>query len=277
MLDFLKSILSEREDKILLFSGIVSCFFSFIEQFTPNFSLQNYPNYWMFLFGIFLLIIYLLIKLRSIKLIKIEKLGKGFKVNIGKEHSIQFVNGNLANVSCNKHEVVVLPVNDTFDSPCLDDARSATGAFIKQHFPTGYKQIFNKLQDERKSVVNAMTIPLSDPLGQQCNLFFTAATELVNGKISSNPERIERALKSIFDIAAEKRFSNIYMPVIGTGHGGMDVSTAILLIVAAFVHYCSKGDCHIVKNLTIVVFNADNRRMKMIRKIAEAVKQIDLK
>jgi len=277
MFDFLKSLLAEKEDKVLLLSWIGFCFISFIEQFSPDFSLQKIPNFWLFSLGIISLIIYLIIKLKYIKLIKIDKLGKGFKVNIGKEHTIQFVNGNLANVSCSNHEVVVLPVNDTFDNPCLIDARSATGAFIKQHFPTGSEQIFSKLQEEKKSAGNAMTISISDPLGQQCNLFFTAATELLNGKISSNPERIERALKSVFDIAAEKRFSKIYMPVIGTGHGGMDVSAAILLIVAAFVHYCSKGDCHIVKNLTIVIFNADARRMKMIRKVAEAVKQIDFK
>jgi len=67
------------------------------------------------------------------------------------------------------------------------------------------------------------------------------------------------------------------MPVIGTGHGGMNISAAILLIVAAFVHYCSKGDCHLVKNLTLITFNADARRMKMMQKIAEAIKQIDFK
>ena len=122
-----------------------------------------------------------------------------------------------------------------------------------------------------------MIIPLSNPWGQECNLFFTAATEVINAKISTNPERIEQVLKSIFDLAAEKRFSKIYMPVIGTGHGGMDVSAAILLIVAAFVHYCHKGDCHIIKNLVIVTFKADIRRMKMIQKVAEAVKQIDFK
>jgi hypothetical protein len=55
----------------------------------------------------------------------------------------------------------------------------------------------------------------------------------------------------------------------------MDVSAAILLIVAGFVHYCSKGDCHLVKNLTLITFNANARRMKMIQKVAEAVKQID--
>jgi hypothetical protein len=157
---------------------------------------------------------------KSLKQIKIDQLGKGFVINIGKEHIIQFVNGNLANVSCREHEVVVLPVNDTFDSPCLSDDRSATGAFIKRHFPTGLEDIFGLLQDAKNSSVNAMTIPLINPLGQECNLFFTAATEVVNDKISSNPERIERALKSIFDLAAEKRFSKIYMPVIGTGHGG---------------------------------------------------------
>lgn len=236
----------------------------------------NSNKEWLFS-GIGISIICFVRWLTSLKLIKIDKLGKGFIINIGKEHTIQFVNGNLADVSCNKHEVVVLPVNDTFDSPCLTDDRSATGAFIKRHFPAGFQNIFELLQDAKRSTGNTMTIPLSNPLGQECNLFFTAATEVVNAKISSNPERIERALKSIFDLAAENRLSKIYMPVIGTGHGGMDVSTAILLIVAAFVHYCSKGDCHLVKNLTLITFNADARRMKMIQKVAEAVKQIDFK
>jgi len=278
---FFRFFLTENEDKILLCSWLVFCFVSFVEQFRPDFLLQKTPNIWLFSLGVTSFIIYLirwLIQLKQqLKQVKIDKLGKGFVVSVGKEHTIQFVNGDFANVSCGKHEVVVLPVSDKFDASCLSDTRSATGALINQHFPTGHKDILKLLHDEKKSSGNTMTISLSNPLGQECNLFFTAATELINAKISTNPERIERALKSIFDLAAEKRFSKIYMPVIGTGHGGMDVSAAILLIVAAFVHYCHKGDCHIIKNLTIVTFKADIRRMKMIQKVAEAVKQIDFK
>jgi len=274
---FFRFLLKENEDKILLCSWLLFSLISFVEQFRPDFLLQKTPNIWLFSLGVTSLLIYLIRWLIQLKQVKIDKLGKGFVVNIGKEHAIQFANGNFANVSCDKHEVVVLPVNDTFDSPCLSDTRSATGAFINQHFPTGHKDILELLQNEKKSSGNIMTIPLSNPLGQECNLFFTAATEVINAKISTNPERIEKVLKSIFDLAAEKRFSKIYMPVIGTGHGGMDVSVAILLIVAAFVHYCHKGDCHIIKNLTIVTFKADIRRMKMIQKVAEAVKQIDFK
>jgi hypothetical protein len=277
MIYFLKYFFAESEDKILLCSAIGFSLLSFIKQFRPDFLLQRTPNFWLLSLGIILLIIYLVRWQIHLKQVKIDKLGKGFVVNIGKEHTIQFVNGNLANVSCNKHEVIVLPVNDTFDSPCLNDDRSATGAFIIKHFPTGLKDIFELLQKEKKISGNTMIIPLSNILGRECNLFFAAATEIANGKISSNPERIERVLKSVFDLAAKNRFSKIYMPVIGTGHGGMDVSAAILLIVAAFVHYCSQGDCHLVKNLTIIIFNADARRMKMIRKVAEAVKQIDFK
>jgi len=281
MITFLKSLVAESEAKILLIAGIMFCAGSFIKQFQPIFLLQDTPNRWLFFLGISCIGIFMVICLTrwltSLKMIKIDKLGNGFEVNIGIDHTIQFVNGNLANVSCDEHEVVVLPVNDTFDSPCLKDDRSATGAFIKQHFPTGFDDIFEILQKAKVSSGNTIIIPLSNPLGQKCNLFFIAATEVVSGKISSNPERIERALKSVFDIAAEKRFSKIYMPVIGTGHGGMDISAAILLIVAAFVHYCSKGDCHLVKNLTLITFNADARRMKMMQKIAEAIKQIDFK
>ncbi|MDR2964582.1 MAG: macro domain-containing protein [Treponema sp.] len=142
---FFKYFFAESEDKILLCLAIGVSLLSFIKQLQPVFSLQKPPNFWLLSLGIILLIIYLVRWQIHLKQVKIDKLGKGFVVNIGKEHAIQFVNDNLANISCDKHEVIVLPINDTFDSPCLNDNRSATGAFIIKHFPTGLNDIVKSM------------------------------------------------------------------------------------------------------------------------------------
>jgi len=284
-MDWLKNItgfLQQSVDKMLLFFTGFFLLISFLDVSVKDGKwsgvINACPHGWTFSIGVVFLVLFGICYWRSNRTVKIDAIGKGVVTKIGKEHTIRIVTGNIQDINAEPHAVIVLPSNTTFDDICINDGRSALGAFFKKRFPTGIDaakmQIINEVaktcgyavSHERPAPIGTIA-HLQNPLGSSYVLFITAVTCFTQGMISSDTVAIITALKNIFKKAACERYSKIFMPVIGTGHGGVNFNAALFLILAGFIQECADGDAHLVKELTVVIHDPKANKMTFVKKL----------
>jgi len=163
----------------------------------------------------------------------------------------------------------VLPANEYFNDKCINDMRSALGAFTQTKFPGRSADlasvIAGKLQDvhSRKVAVNGKEINayglgtavyLDRPLGENYRLLVVAATtdrpgEGLRGDLSVLLPIVREANRT----AREHRLSAIFIPLIGAGHGSLLPSQALLAQLFAWcdILYSNPGQ---KMRVNIVVF-----------------------
>jgi len=284
-MDWLKNItdfLQQSVDKILLLLSGIFLLISFLDMSVKDGKwsggVNACPHCWPFLIGVVFLVLFGICYWRSNRAVKIDAIGKGVVAKIGKEHTIRIVTGSIQDINAEPHAVIVLPSNTTFDDMCINDGRSSLGAFFKKRFPTGIDAAKIQIIDEvgktcGYAVTHERPAPigtiahLRNPLGSSYVLFITAVTCFTQGVITSDAVAITTALKNIFKTAACERYSKIFMPVIGTGHGGVNFNAALFLILAAFIQECADGNAHLVKELTVVIHDPKANKMTFVKKL----------
>jgi len=284
-MDFIKSIsdfLQQSVEKILLFIGCIFLLSSFLDASVKDGKwsgcVNACPHCWPFTIGVVFIILFGICYWRANRAVKIDAIGKGVVAKIGQEHVIRLVTGGIQSIQEEAHAAIVLPANTTFDDTCINDERSALGAFFKRKFPTGVDAVRELIigevnrtcgfgvSQEHPAPIGTIA-HLKNPLGSSYVLFITAVTNVAQGIISSDAVAVSTALKKIFEKAACERCSKIYMPVIGTGHGGVNFNAALFLILAIFIQECANGDAHLVKELTIVVHDPKANKMTFVKKL----------
>lgn len=245
-----------------------------------SFSLQKIPNWLLVIVGIAFLVLFILRNrvARSAK-IKSRKLSNGYEVNIDSRHQIKVVTGNIQDCKPGDHRAVVLPANTAFDDECITDKRSALGSFFLTNFPSGIADIHKKITKAAAEVclsanqgdVDApvgTSIFLRKPLGSNFNIIVTAVTTIdENFGIQADTLSVIASVKQVLRIASQNRISAIDMPVIGTGHGGLDFKVALSLLLAECLQSIMHGGAHHVTEVTIVVYDPDGSRTSSIRSI----------
>lgn len=171
---------------------------------------------------------------------------------------------------------VVLPANTSFIDDCIIDSKSALGAFMLKHFPDKIAEIQNIIMKEletsgyKKNVEDnaylpSTTIILPEPYNSMVNVIITAATVRKRGiGINSSPAIISDCIKMVFEITADKKISTINMPIIGSGHGGLEINFALLTLIFS-IWYFSK-QFHHLRQFNIVVTERDAERLKDLAK-----------
>jgi len=169
--------------------------------------------------------------------------------------------------------LVVLPANEYFDDQCVNDARSALGAFVQTVFPGRAPEferaVAEKLRDlPRQSVGNASGAPrhayplgtaayLDRPLGESFRLLVAAATTHRPGEgLRADPAALFTIVRAAQHVARDNRLAEIYLPLIGSGHGALQPSYALLVQLLAWYEICyaNAGER---RRVTIVVFRAN--------------------
>lgn len=171
--------------------------------------------------------------------------------------------------------VVALPANEFFDDDCIRDTRSALGAYMASVFPNAVgeiqKLIAQKLanapselvereHDERaRSYGVAKCLCLKNALSSGRNVMFVSVTTKRAGVgLRSEARYLFAAMKALCQAMNDARFTDLFLPLMGAGHGGLEPELALLylLLSTKAVIEDRSGGGHL-RSVTIVVFQKD--------------------
>ncbi len=287
MQDWLKKILDLPLDKFFLViaCGLVLLSFDPLNYENGKFKIQlKYaPNPYLFIPGC-IFVAFLLYRSRDkrAKNAAPEKIPDGYRLKFGSSHSISVVTGKIENYIGSDHSAVVLPANTSFDDQCVRDGRSALGSFFLHHFPTGIEEIrklirtsvakaCGKAEESFDAAPPGCTILLDNLFGTAFRVIITAVTRIdPDYGITADTLSLVSSVKQIFKLAAQNRISTLTMPVMGTGHGGLDFKTALSLILLQCTNSMLYEGFHQVREAKIIVYDPANEKDAIMNKIVLA-------
>jgi len=194
----------------------------------------------------------------------VKRLPSGFSITHG-SFVVNVLLGKIETVDCSDEEcMIALPANEFFDDECINDVRSALGAYMKFHFKDSIPKIESLvkklLRDEPCEEVEkepgalvlsygvGKCIYLDRPLSSQHRIAMVAVTtKRANEGLQADLRYILDAIGSIYREMANHRLTRLFVPVLGSGHGGLkgEVSLGVCRITShsfsIFGHFIS-GD-----------------------------------
>jgi hypothetical protein len=193
---------------------------------------------------------------------------------------VRVVSGHLEDYAREPGAAIVLPCNEYFDDLCAADTRSALGAYVSRVFDGQATAFVSLVKDECKKrfgpgVVQQKTsderaesfgvgrcISITSPLGHSTPVALVSTTTQRAGEgLSARISYLFDGMRELSACLADARLTDIVMPVLGAGHGGIDPPLAfvgLLLAVAEAARY--RRGSQRLKRVTVVVFkrNADS-------------------
>ena len=175
---------------------------------------------------------------------------------------------------------VVLPVNTTFVDDCATDKRTATGAFFLERFPeeiAGLPKLFATVLAEQGFRASSggqfspgTTIVLPERFAKPAKVVITASTVRAPGTgITSSPHIICTSLEGIFRCTADQRVDTVILPILGSGHGGVDRGLALLLMILAALHFSKVY--HHIRHINIVVHPKDIQSLSESKELNQII------
>jgi hypothetical protein len=200
---------------------------------------------------------------------------------------IRAVEGRIGDYAAGAGVAIALPCNEYFDDRCVEDTRSALGAYVDRMFEGQVKEFVSLMQSEaRKELgpgVERQKTPKesAESFGAgRCVLLIKPLNHSVTATlVSTTTQRADQGLTArisyLFDGMCElvtrlanARLNEVVMPVLGAGHGGIDPPLAfvgLLLAVAEAARYRQGG--WRLKRVTIVVFQPDADKPPEVDKV----------
>lgn len=297
MFDFLGK---QKYPVILVVLGFFLTLVSYfeVEDITKlQFSRSSSPIYPLFFIGLLLIIISTFIYLyeeftidknfskiffKSQKSVRVIKTKNGFSSFINSS-LISIIFGRIESIKRDMDSsLVILPANEFFDDECINDKRSALGAFIQSEYLNKTESIQylinGKLQKipyknvEKESGVFQLSygigtgIYLEQPLSSKNKILFLSVTTKRAGEgLRTEVAYIFEAINQIQRIVADKRLSSVYMPLIGSGHGGLRKEVALFSILLAVCNVLTRTSSQSIKEFNIVIFQADKEKQPSIQ------------
>lgn len=186
--------------------------------------------------------------------------------------------------------VVVLPANEYFDDECIKDKKSSLGAYVDKYFKNQIPEFQRIVAEELSNKNVPMTkqnkkdgeehqnsygigacVLLESPINSSEKVLLVSVTEQRAGLgLYSNISFVYKAVNAIYKKATDNRIRNIYVPLLGSGHGGLNKRIALLSLVTAFAELIEKDRGNKIQTLNIVVYkNAKDIDIekKIVRKI----------
>ncbi|MFL6247851.1 MAG: TIR domain-containing protein [Thermoanaerobaculia bacterium] len=181
--------------------------------------------------------------------------------------------------SCDSKEpgaVVALPANEFFDDECIRDTRSALGAYMESAFPDAIediqKLIAQKLANAPCELVErehnerapsygvAKCVLLKNPLASGRNLMIVSVTTKRAGVgLRSEARYLFAAMKAICQEMNDGRLTDLYLPLMGAGHGGLEPELALLYLLLSTKAVLDDRLGGHLRSVTIVVYRRDAR------------------
>ena len=217
--------------------------------------------------------------LRLVKTIKettsgqVAKIGNGYGIRVdSRALNIRFGRIELL-VEGSDDNLCALPANEYFDDDCIHDNRSALGAFMQHHYkekiveiqelvraalPKSQNKQFEKQPGQKLTSYGIGACAFLDqPLSTSMRIAMVAVTtHRANVGIRADAAYIFAAAQSLYQLMANKRMSRLFIPVLGSGHGGLKSETAVVYMVAAFSELQRRAGSHL-KEVNIIVYRRD--------------------
>jgi len=190
---------------------------------------------------------------------------------------IRVVSGRIEEQAGKAGAAVVLPCNEYFDDRCAGDTRSALGAYVNRMFEGRVAEFISLMKDEcrrrlgpgveqqktdderAESFGVGKCVLLREPFGRSAHIaLVSTTTQRADHGLTARISYLFDGMHELVMRLANARLSEIVMPVLGAGHGGIDSPLAfvgLLLAVAEAARY-GQGGQHL-KRVTIVVFKPD--------------------
>jgi O-acetyl-ADP-ribose deacetylase (regulator of RNase III) len=213
----------------------------------------------------------------------VSRIDGGFHLTLSPGHSIDLVTGAIQTVSPDAdYGAVVLPANVSFDDACISDTRSALGAYFQTHFKSRIPEVRALIReqlgtDHIKTGGSPCTYPpgttvyLDRPLKTRHRIMIVGVTEEIAGTgIQADTLSLIASLKSVMRLASSRRIAELWMPVMGTGHGGLDFSVAMTMTLVQLSNGILREGYHSIQRVTVIVYDPDGRRAAQVQRVAEA-------
>ncbi|MCL5422504.1 MAG: hypothetical protein M1461_08560 [Nitrospirae bacterium] len=205
---------------------------------------------------------------------------KGVEIQRG-DLTIRIQIGEIQSIAAaTRNSVIVLPANTTFIDDCATDKRTAMGAFFLDRFPdkvAALPDLFSKIlavngshPDEDGQFTAGTTIILPDDFAKPAKVVVTASTIRMAGSgITSSPQVICSCVEGILKCTADQRIDTIYLPILGSGHGGVDRGMALLFLLFAVLHFARAY--HHIRLVQIIVHPKDVDSLNQSKEISQIV------
>jgi hypothetical protein len=295
MSDFFKEII-KKIPILLIFGGFIFILIAFVDFKEWNrFNLKTElttPSWILFIVAVVLIIIGLIWAYLEISDFSFKSNNYTFKkisddrfvitLHQGIVHTINILYGNINDFhNYDKNTIVVLPANDKFDDECVDDNKSVLGSFSNKLYPAGNKEFKEEIKKElAKRENNSFDIGSWIYLHEQksesivFNVGIVAVTHLKgDGSILAYSENIMLAFKGIHKMMTQKRIKKVYIPLIGSGHGGLTPELSLLCLLVSIIEGFKKEDGHTLKDINLIVYKNENgisditpKKMKRVTK-----------
>jgi len=190
------------------------------------------------------------------------------------DSEIKLVKGNIQETNgLGRESVILLPANTTFMDDCITDKNSALGAYFMENYPGKNEQALTVMQKELElrgysrnpngDYSPGATILMPAPFDSPVKLLISGTTVRRKEEgIIAEPSSITEAIHNAFAITADMKISRLRMPVLGSGHGGMNLASAVNLLVHTIKYYL--GKYHHVKSVELVVREVDASKLRLI-------------
>lgn len=186
--------------------------------------------------------------------------------------------------------VIVLPANEYFDDDCIKDKKSSLGAYVDKYFKNQIRE-FQKVVSKELSEKNlpftgqnkkdgeglqnsygiGTCILLKKPINISETVLLVSVTEQRAGfGLYSNISFVYKAVNGIYKKVTDNRIRNIYLPLLGSGHGGLNKRIALLSLVTAFAELIEKDGGSKIQTLNIVVYKS-GKVVDIERKIVKKI------
>lgn len=196
------------------------------------------------------------------------------------ECEIRVVTGRLEECEFEPGTVIVLPCNEYFDDECVGDTKTALGAYINKTFEGQVEAFTSVVSDEcrrrfgpgneyqktdeirARSFGPGKCLLLPQPLNRSTPLALISTTTQRAGQgLASRISYLFDGMRELVARAADARFTQVAMPVLGAGHGHINKPLALvglLLGIAEAARYGQGGQR--LRRVTIVVFKANGEK-----------------
>ena len=204
---------------------------------------------------------------------KVQNTGNGYCISCG-ALTIKISFGRIEGFDCADVEgdhLIALPANEFFDDDCIHDPHSALGAFMQHHFKDNILDIKTLVEDalrdepsvkvEKKpgkvapSYGVGKCIFLDRPLSSRFRLAMVAVTtQRTNVGLHADAHYVFQAAESIQCLMANNRLTRLYLPVLGSGHGGLKGEVSLVCMLIAFGELHRRKSAHNLREVNIVVY-----------------------
>ncbi len=172
-----------------------------------------------------------------------------------------------------KRTVIVLPANEYFDDACISDSSGSLGAFAQAHFENRIAEFTDHIRAALDDVPSqrvarsehqiaesygvGQAILLNGLEPEYCLILAAVTNERAGVGLHAEPHFIYAAMERIVEIMNERRLNSLVMPVLGSGHGEIPLSAAILFNLLAIRSILNDDRGRHAKEIRLVIFDGN--------------------